>query len=129
MFLRTGDYKLSISYIHLFRSSYQYPIFHLTHQYLQTLLEQKNKAESLGNSVFSFIIYFCLLKVIIKFTEDDWDGMKVSCSIAEGGNVATILTLFALGLGKLKYRIPEHIIVFDPRLKVNALINYSLLFS
>jgi len=32
------------------------------------------------------------------------------------------VTLFALGIGKFRYQIPEQIIIFDPKLKVSLFI-------
>ena len=42
--------------------------------------------------------------------------------IHEGGSAAMAVTLFALGIGKFRYQIPEQIIIFDPKLKVSLFI-------
>ena len=63
--LSAVPYKLSITYIHLFLSRYQYPIFHSSHQRLQSILaeKQKNDLDGQGNNPFEVRIYFCIITV------------------------------------------------------------------
>lgn len=42
--LSAVPYKLSITYIHLFLSRYQYPVFHNSYQYFKSALAEKKKA-------------------------------------------------------------------------------------
>jgi len=48
--VKAGLFKLSISYIHLFRSRYQYPVFHQAYLHLRNLLDGKQKADKPGTS-------------------------------------------------------------------------------
>ncbi len=48
---------------------------------------------------------------------ENWLGREVSL-IHEGGNAAMVVTLFSLGLARLRFQIPEQIIIFDPKIKV-----------
>jgi len=52
---------------------------------------------------------------------ENWLGREVSL-IHEGGNAAMVVTLFSLGLARLRFQIPEQIIIFDPKIKVLNLI-------
>ena len=63
--LSAVPYKLSITYIHLFLSRYQYPIFHSSHQRLQSILaeKQKNDLERQGNNPSEVRIYFWIITV------------------------------------------------------------------
>ena len=42
--LSAVPYKLSITYIHLFLSRYQYPVFHRSFVHFQSVMAEKNKA-------------------------------------------------------------------------------------
>lgn len=53
-----------------------------------------------------FLLYF-----------EDWPGVEVS-RIHEGGNAAMVVSLFAIGMARLRFVIPDQIIIFDPKLKV-----------
>ena len=48
--------------------------------------------------------------------------------IHEGGSAAMAVTLFALGIGKFRYQIPEQIIIFDPKLKVSIIVKKFTLY-
>ncbi len=48
---------------------------------------------------------------------EDWPGVEVS-RIHEGGNAAMVVSLFALGMARFRFQIPDQIIIFDPKLKV-----------
>lgn len=41
--LSAVPYKLSITYIHLFLSRYQYPVFHRSYQRLRSIIAEKEK--------------------------------------------------------------------------------------
>lgn len=43
--------------------------------------------------------------------------MEVS-RVHEGGNAAMVVSLFALGMIRFHFQIPDQIIIFDPKLKV-----------
>ena len=127
--MKAGLFKLSISYIHLFRSRYQYPVFHLAYQYLRNLLDGKQKADKPGTtyckqSYRKFVNQFFMIHF---WVTDDWHGLEVS-RIHEGGSAAMAVTLFALGIGKFRYQIPEQIIIFDPKLKVSIIVKKFTLY-
>ncbi|EFX77102.1 hypothetical protein DAPPUDRAFT_321692 [Daphnia pulex] len=93
--LSAVPYKLSITYIHLFLSRYQYPVFHCSYHRLRAILDEKQK---------------------IPPVSQDWPGVEVS-RIHEGGNAAMVVSLFAIGMARLRFVIPDQIIIFDPKLK------------
>jgi hypothetical protein len=57
-----------------------------------------------------------LLLIFFLYLED-WPGVEVS-RIHEGGNAAMVVSLFAIGMARLRFVIPDQIIIFDPKLKV-----------
>ena len=57
------------------------------------------------------------LLLFIEFLED-WPGVEVS-RIHDGGNAAMVVSLFSIGMARFRFVIPEQIIIFDPKLKVN----------
>ncbi len=65
------------------------------------------------------IFYSCIIIVIDFFFLylEDWPGVEVS-RIHEGGNAAMVVSLFAIGMARLRFVIPDQIIIFDPKLKV-----------
>ncbi|XP_045025411.1 general transcription factor 3C polypeptide 1 isoform X2 [Daphnia magna] len=93
--LSAVPYKLSITYIHLFLSRYQYPVFHRSYQRLRSIIAEKEKVPQ---------------------DNQDWSGVEVS-RIHEGGNAAMVVSLFAIGMARFRFTIPEQIIIFDPKLK------------
>nr|CAH0105604.1 unnamed protein product [Daphnia galeata] len=94
--LSAVPYKLSITYIHLFLSRYQNPIFHSSHQRLQSILAEKQKNDL--------------------DRQENWSGVEVSL-IHEEGNAAMAVSLFSIGIARFHFAIPDQIIIFDPKLK------------
>lgn len=119
--LSTVPYKLSITYIHLFLSRYQYPVFTHSYQHLQALSTEKKKAltEKSGAPAYLHFLLSYLIDKELCFSSltGEWPGLEVS-RIHEGGNAAMVITLFSLGRARLRFEIPEQVIIFDPKLKV-----------
>ena len=77
----------------------------------------------------NFKCFFFIFDLFFLFRiSENWLGREVSL-IHEGGNAAMVVTLFSLGLARLRFQIPEQIIIFDPKIKVLHFIFVSMISS
>nr|CAD7262279.1 unnamed protein product [Timema shepardi] len=83
-------YQLSISYVFLLQSKYQYEVFHESYRMLQHILEWKADNDS------------------------DFKGLEMDGS--EGGCTAALVDLFSRQQIKFTVELPDQIIVLDPRI-------------
>nr|CAD7425047.1 unnamed protein product [Timema monikensis] len=83
-------YQLSISYVFLLQSKYQYEVFHESYRMLQHILEWKADNDS------------------------DFKGLEMDSS--ESGCTAALVDLFSRQQIKFTVELPDQIIVLDPRI-------------
>ncbi|BES97387.1 general transcription factor 3C polypeptide [Nesidiocoris tenuis] len=101
--LGASPYQLSITYINIMQTRYQYGIFSNSRSHWQSMMTQlKIQKENLVDSPSSSKNPICSSEIEIKVTL--------------GGECANVVEMFSAGFLKLRVAFPVHLIVLDPRL-------------
>ena len=108
--LSACPYKLSITYIHLFLSRYQFEVFHNSYVHLKNLINQQ-LANCQGAAAATSV------GVGVGDAVSQWQGVEVG-RVHQGGSAAMVATLLARRAISFDIHIPDQVIVFDPSIEV-----------
>ncbi|KAK9512897.1 hypothetical protein O3M35_001209 [Rhynocoris fuscipes] len=113
--LSTSPYQLSITYVNILQTRFQYVIFSESFYGLKCILEEVNQQSKIkkleSNTTVSLNENNCNLA---DNEAENWEGSTV-LNINNGGECANIVELYSAGCIKLDIQFPDQLIVLDPR--------------